>query len=80
MHNQRTTPVSHVKVLKIHQTNKNLVIAMVNLSLAMCHVFIQNKLKTPPPMDLLSNYFDDFSPKVINIHEVSDEDKNEKKN
>jgi dolichyl-phosphate-mannose--protein O-mannosyl transferase len=31
-------------------------------------------------VDLLSNSFDDFSPKVINIHEVSDEDKNEKNN
>jgi hypothetical protein len=31
-------------------------------------------------VDLLSNSFDDFSPKTINIHKVGDEDKNEKNN
>lgn len=34
----------------------------------------------PPPMYLLSNSSNDFSPKAINIHKVSDEDKNEKHN
>jgi hypothetical protein len=30
----------------------------------------------PPPMDMFSNFSDDFNPKATNVHEVSDEDKN----
>jgi len=60
----------------IHRTNKNLVVVLVNLNLVMCHAFIQNKLKMPPPMDVFSDFLDDFNPKVANVHEVSHEGKN----
>jgi hypothetical protein len=60
----------------IHRTNKNLVVVLVNLSLVMCHAFIQNKLKMPPPMDVFSDFLDDFNPKAANVHEVSHEGKN----
>ncbi len=42
----------------------------------MCHAFIQNKLKMPPPMDVFSDFLDDFNPKAANVHEVSHEGKN----
>jgi hypothetical protein len=30
----------------------------------------------PPPMDVFSDFLDDFNPKAANVHEVSHEGKN----
>jgi hypothetical protein len=53
-------------------TNKYLVIAFASMNVAMCHVFLQNKVKMPPPMELLSNSSNDPNPKV-NSHDNNEE-------
>jgi hypothetical protein len=48
---------------------------LANLSIAMYHVFIQDKMEIPPPINILSNSYIKKNPHA-NIHVNDDDDVN----